>query len=382
MPFDSPPVPQPNNLLSSSLPTQSFQYQQPAKKINLRPFIIVAAIGIPVILFVGLLVSVFVAALKRAPVKSNPAIWETYTSTEGRYSVRIPGVRKLQEWGGETDRKTYGALSNRVSGYSFNVYYTDGSESNTDEERLSELRRHVDIMGQRMKCRVNSVKVTSFQGYPAIEFDFSGKEAPIENLDFTGKTFIANDRNYLLAVDYPRSNRPEKQIAAFYDSFTLLQAPPPKAVVQTWNEPWLDYASAEGRFRCKIPGVSEQKKTPIPRYDNTILQMVASHGVKTCTFMIIFYDLPPASKEDQIQRLVNEINDMCNRGQPIANKESTILGYPGREFEFVGDAGLVTHGRAFLENNRVYILTSTFQKGKRPEEEISKFYDSFKLLNE
>ena len=70
------------------------------------------------------------------------------------------------------------------------------------------------------------------------------------------------------------------------------------------------------------------------------------------------------------------------KGKLIHQKDIEINGYPGREFSIdYNDGEAVMFIKTYLVKNRMYMLQTITNTGKYPNEDITKFMQSFKLMN-
>ena len=119
------------------------------------------------------------------------------------------------------------------------------------------------------------------------------------------------------------------------------------------------------------------------------LSTTESETEKNLVYMIMQTDYPDSlvhsDFKDQLKSLFDNAVEggVSNvKGKLIHQKDIEINGYPGREFSIdYNDGEAVMFIKTYLVKNRMYMLQTITNTGKYPNEDITKFMQSFKLMN-
>jgi hypothetical protein len=149
---------------------------------------------------------------------------------------------------------------------------------------------------------------------------------------------------------------------------------------------WKEFTSPEGRFRVLLPGKPEVQKLAV----NTALGPQDLHMHRAAgsphSFVVIYTDNPEAALKDRGgNQFLDDVRDgfmKSIRGKLVAEKKATVDSNPGREMLIEVPGGVNVVSRLCLVKNRMYQLVAIGPKEKSAAPEITRFFDSFKLVKQ
>ena len=168
------------------------------------------------VLVVAALAVVFVNCGKKSGPVEDP--WKEFTSQEGKFTVNMPGqpsytTQAVPTTEGSVQVHTY-LISHGVMAYGV-MYNTVASEV-ADAQQFLDVRR--DNALATVKGTLISEKNISIDGHP-------GREVKLktgDNIQYTGRLFLVNDRFYQVISTAPGGVNAEAAMLKFLDSFKLL----------------------------------------------------------------------------------------------------------------------------------------------------------------
>lgn len=170
-----------------------------------------------------------------------------------------------------------------------------------------------------------------------------------------------------------------------YSPVQSSQASPPVLLAQSI---WKQYTSTEGRFTVLMPGTPKtERQTQNTQLGPINIQAFAvARQQESVAYIVAYSDFPNNFvQKANIQKLLDGARDGALRaaqGKLLSQRNISLNGYPGREFEFVNPVGLITKNRMYLVNGRLYqvIVVTKQDTQKYLSRSIAGFLNSFKLL--
>lgn len=159
--------------------------------------------------------------------------------------------------------------------------------------------------------------------------------------------------------------------------------PHPAAIV------WENVDRSPDGFKVDMP--ADVKELQIPanneRGGSDQINMILSNANAETTFAVAWADDPPVARTND--RNAGRILDMARddamaRTQTFLTKETRnmIDGLPARDFSAKNSAGGVMTSRLIYASPRLYMLIAAFPTaGARREQDVSRFFNSFALVN-
>jgi hypothetical protein len=159
----------------------------------------------------------------------------------------------------------------------------------------------------------------------------------------------------------------------------------PKPVTDA-SEKWQTFFSAEGRFSVLMPGtpVHEAKKADNPLGPVTMHAFLLMRSEVPDGFTVMYNDFPgpiPAGQADAV--LDGVVKGAGRRGNTVQEvKKINLTSHPGRELTTIrkGDAVPVMKHRVYLVRNRLYQVMVVTTEADAASPKVSRFLDSFKLI--
>ena len=150
------------------------------------------------------------------------------------------------------------------------------------------------------------------------------------------------------------------------------------------QDEWKEFTSPEGRFRILLPGKPELQKqavnTPLGPQDLYLHRAVGSPH----SYVVIYTDNPEAALKDTGRdRFLDDVRDgfmKSIRGKLVAEKKAMLDSNPGKEILIEVPGGVNVASRLCLVKNRMYQLVVIGPKEKAAAPEVTRFFDSFKLV--
>lgn len=148
---------------------------------------------------------------------------------------------------------------------------------------------------------------------------------------------------------------------------------------------WREFASKEGNFKVLMPGTPNQAKKPdakLAEDGGAVHEFVASGGLDT-TYRVQFYDLKEAPINNHL--FYSQLKDKLLAQHPDSKagdeQESKLQDFTGIEFTTDLPSAKSVTRRAYLVDNRVYILTAEAPQAVAvvAAPEAKRFFDSFAL---
>lgn len=164
-----------------------------------------------------LLAGVSVCAQQPAPAA---AVWEKFTSTEGRFSILLPGKPEPNK---QTSQSPHGPYTThlfvaRGGGQVYIVGWVDYAPSfNFDTQKEMEANRDNFVKGA--KAQVKGTTPIKLGRNPGIEFTAEGEQAL-----FRSRVYIIGRRPYQLIAVWAKGQAEPPDVTKFFSSFALTPA--------------------------------------------------------------------------------------------------------------------------------------------------------------
>lgn len=321
--------------------------------------------------------------------------WQPYTSTEGRFSILMPGQPS------ETSQVANSALGEFTT--YFTKYEEDGSQylvsyadypegtmtgSNPEEVVAESFAKTFESAPDANKV-VKKSKIT-VQGFPGMEGE----------IEYTSgnyvwyKTVLVNDRQYQVLATTPTADKDQlaDDASKFQASFEMQDLPPvgdtatPTTEASTGNaDGWQTVTSAEGNFSILMPGQPEEQSSSSETAAGEITQYLFQYAKDGPEYILAYADYPPQTSEvDPVKLLADTITGAA-QGSTVENQQmSTVQGKPAVSGEWKSNESSYTWYKAIIVGNRLYqlvVAASTAAKDQ-VEADVLRFMDSFELTSE
>jgi TonB family protein len=178
-------------------------------------------------------------------------------------------------------------------------------------------------------------------------------------------------------------------------------APPPPRAVEYIPSSWIEFSSAEGRFKVEMPGIPYLTTQETPTDAGTIMLHNCLLRTPAAVYVVTYADFPLKIEDPNvIRKYLDGVRDtllakhMDNK--LLSEKEIVLNKEVGREW-LIEDNDLIFSDRTFFVKGRLYQLIlgmarsqvfKTGRSGADPQDRTefyemvsSKFHNSFKLLD-
>jgi len=151
-----------------------------------------------------------------APAPLGP--WPTFTSTEGRFSVLMPGLPTEKT---ETVDDEQGPYTSHVFTWRedplrvYRIGWVD-YEPDFDFNRLAEMEANRDNFVKGVKGRLLSSRRFNIDDYPAIEFTVETEEKILKS-----RVYIVGRRPYQIVIGSPKGVDDSAHVERFFNSFKV-----------------------------------------------------------------------------------------------------------------------------------------------------------------
>ena len=153
---------------------------------------------------------------------------------------------------------------------------------------------------------------------------------------------------------------------------------------------WTEYTSEEGNFTVLMPNPEIETEQSTQNTAAGPVEVYSYSTFKGTTFFMVKYndmnlgdvELTGADKQEILESGVDGALNAYPDGEFIYKRDITLDGHPGKEYRLEGtknDLELVTFGRIYLVDSRLYQTVVTATYNEAGDESIAKFLNSFKL---
>ena len=148
---------------------------------------------------------------------------------------------------------------------------------------------------------------------------------------------------------------------------------------------WREFASKEGGFKVMMPGTPNQGQKPDSKLaeDGAAVHEFVAKGLLDTTYKVQFFDLKeaPANSHLYCTQLKDKLLETNPDAKEATSQESSLQEHKGIEFSADLPNAKSVSGRAYVVDNRVYILTAEAPQALAVSGELRKFFDSFALTS-
>jgi hypothetical protein len=145
------------------------------------------------------------------------------------------------------------------------------------------------------------------------------------------------------------------------------------------------FKSPRGKFSVWMPGTATVQDQQLDGPNGQITQHMFVYEGTDCAYFVSFVDLPQVSLEGF--SVLEKLDQAADGGAQAINGEITgrydieLGDYVGREVDIESTSqGLAAHSHLFLVGNRLYQVMVVRPLGNELDDDMNKFFDSFKLI--
>jgi len=148
---------------------------------------------------------------------------------------------------------------------------------------------------------------------------------------------------------------------------------------------WSRFSPPEGGFSILMPGTPEESQENVGTEEKPlILRGFKSIRENEGVYIVVYNDIPEEemSNQKKLKAVLDSIPQefaKAIKGRLISQKNITLNGYKGKEFKVQGSQGAIFRGRAYLTNNRVYLIGVATAKERYLRRTIPGFLNSFQI---
>ena len=330
--------------------------------------------------------------------------WQEFKHEAGNFAVMMPGkpLEVSQTIEGEIGKVPTKSFVARWGQITLIAMYADYPiVFDTPEAVKASLDTSRDIMLSKGRGKLISEKEHAFKNYPGRELTV-GTDVVMMRL----RMYLIQQRLYVLMVLLEGANDVKqlesKQADRFLDSFRLIEEPKAapvdivsasrvKSAIGNLELPpdfrsrpvsWIEVPSPDLGFTVWMPGEPFIEKIPLNPNDRRLdvqLWMARGEG-SVCKMLVQPFLSAPSDEAIQGAHFKNLLNGLLEGGKMKLELEKTISfeGHPGREYIMRGNVG-IGMGRAYIIGSNVYLMLGIVVKNEKGTEEVSRFFDSFRL---
>jgi hypothetical protein len=149
---------------------------------------------------------------------------------------------------------------------------------------------------------------------------------------------------------------------------------------------WREFSSTEGKFAVSLPGTP--KRETEKNDDGTLSYMFTLEVEEPASAYLVSYsDIPDVEllNPEGIKKVLDDaISEFAKGGNATVQgqKEVSLGGNPGREFDFTSTEGFSGKGRLYVVQKRMYIVVAIAPEiNSSPQtQNAQRFLESFRLL--
>ena len=319
--------------------------------------------------------------------------WQTYTSTEGRFSASFPGEPSESNQTANTElgeivnyfvKHENGSTQYMVS---YADYPNEAMSGSDPKEVLA------DSFSKTFESSPDTNKVVSkseitIEGYPAIEGE----------IEYTSgnyvwyRQFLVGDRMYQLLATALTADKDElaDEAEKFHESFKLTgtgssgdNATPTTGASLGMPEGWQEFTSSAGKFTVLMPGEPTESESTSQTAIGDLTQHLFQYSKDGPEFVVAYADYPDQASEADPVKLLEDTITGAAQGSTVQNQvASTLQGNASVSGEWeAGDGSAYTFYKAILVEDRLYqMAVATSMEGKAIfEPQARAFIESFQL---
>ena len=151
---------------------------------------------------------------------------------------------------------------------------------------------------------------------------------------------------------------------------------------------WVTFNSPEGHFSLQFPKTPTSDVRDIELGTEKVTRYVYTATSSAITYMASFADYSRVPDANEQQIMFDRLRDSTAgtlEARVFSETKISINGNPGREFLMSktpeGSAEIIYHWRAYIVGRRLYQVAASYYKRDSKSPELSKYFDSFQVLN-
>jgi len=151
---------------------------------------------------------------------------------------------------------------------------------------------------------------------------------------------------------------------------------------------WVTFNSPEGRFSLQFPKTPASDIRDVDAGAEKVTRYEYTATSSTITYMASFADYSRVPDINEQQIVFDRLRDSLTvklEARVVSETKISTNGNPGREFLMSktpeGSAEIVYHWRAYIVGRRLYQVAASYYKRDSKSPELSKYFDSFQVLN-
>jgi hypothetical protein len=150
---------------------------------------------------------------------------------------------------------------------------------------------------------------------------------------------------------------------------------------------WVSFSSPEGRFSIGAPTKPQENVKDIDSAVGKLQLHSFPSSSAIAYFMVSYGDYPNEPAADRRELVLDGVRDGVIKGlegELISETKISIDGYPGRELlakKSIEGSETTFNWRLYLVGRRVYQVAVATKKADSTTPEITKFLNSFRLIN-
>lgn len=151
---------------------------------------------------------------------------------------------------------------------------------------------------------------------------------------------------------------------------------------------WAEFRSGAGRFAVQVPGGSLEEQTQtVDTQVGTLTMYTLSRSEKTIQYGVNYADYPAevVAQSDPGKMLQGAQDGALNSSNSrlVSDRVMTLGGHPGRQYKAESQDGkYALTARIYLVDNRLYQVVVITPPDQSQPENVARFLDSFRLVEE
>ena len=325
--------------------------------------------------------------------------WENYTDTKGQFKIEFDGKPTVRT---EQQQFQFGNITWTTavidkpdkSNLSYLIKYADFPTNIISSDSLRLLQdffvfTQSDLAQTLGETGLDNMNFKNVQKYPGREFRWIDRA---NNLGYTRRTFLVNNRLYFLEVKYKLDHDFNNDIEGFLDKFSLVKTPDNLNPEITAEKPIK-------KFEASFPGKTKLRDNPtFHELFGNVYAILESYEApkdkidlpttKNIMYGVNYAKLPTDKlktisvkqvRDFVVKAFTDNIQKQTN-GKILMQKEISLDDNWGIEGEgtMLNDMAVI-HMRAFIVNDYYYQVIVMSKNGMQDNQEASDFLNSFRL---
>ena len=319
--------------------------------------------------------------------------WQTFTSTEGRFTASFPG-----------EPAESNQIANSEIGELTNYFFKH--ENGSTQYMVSYVDYPADaISGSDPKVMVDEGFAKTFESSPDVNKVISKDEITVDGypgmeaeIEYTSgnyvwyKQLMVGNRMYQVLATTLTADKDDLDDEArkFQDSFKVTgtggaatDETPTTGGSSEMPEGWQAFTSSAGKFTVAMPGEPTESNSTSQTAIGELTQYLFQYAKDGPEFVVAYADYPPQTSEADPVKLLEDTIVGAAQGSTVQNQEaSTLQGNASIYGEWeASDGSSYTFYKAILVENRLYQLAvaTSMQSKDTFEPQARAFIDSFQL---